>query len=70
MKKITFNFLMPALACALIFTSCGNKNEANGETAASDSTKTEEPAKRQSGIKVANVQELVQKLVHDAKVIG
>ncbi|MBK6833836.1 MAG: hypothetical protein IPG89_05990 [Bacteroidetes bacterium] len=45
MKKITFNFLMPALACALIFTSCGNKNEANGETAASDSTKTEEPAK-------------------------
>lgn len=32
--------------------------------------KTEEPERRQSGVKVANVQELVQKLVQEAKVIG
>lgn len=31
--------------------------------------KVEEPAKRQSGVKVANISELVQKLVHEAKVI-
>jgi len=44
MKKLTFNFLMPALACTLIFTSCGNKKEASGDAAATDSTKTETPA--------------------------
>ncbi|MDP1723485.1 MAG: electron transfer flavoprotein subunit beta/FixA family protein [Alphaproteobacteria bacterium] len=31
--------------------------------------KVEEPARRQSGVKVANISELVQKLVHEAKVI-
>lgn len=36
---------MPALVCALIFTSCGNKNEANGDAPVTDSTKTKEPAK-------------------------
>ncbi len=41
MKKITLSFLASAVACTLMFTSCGNKTEGT-ETASGDSTKVEE----------------------------